>query len=70
MNTKVKLVAKHNVSLALKDRWHELSIGNVIYGEIVNDLIKITIDGETGTDIAIYKVSDVSDNFYMTITKG
>lgn len=68
--SKVRLEAKHNVSLALKDRWKELTKGEVIYGELCNDVITLVIEEGECKDLALYKYKDVSDNFYIKIIKG
>ena len=68
--TKVKLTAKHNVSIAFKDRWMEVFAGDTIYGELSNDLIVIKSQTGLETDVAIFKYEEVSNNFDITTIKG
>lgn len=67
---RVKLKAKHNVSIAFKDKWVEIASGDTIYGELNNDLIVIKTEDGLMTDVAVFACKDVSENFELTIIKG
>lgn len=68
--SEVRLKAKHNVSLALKDRWYEVKKGEIIRGKLCNDVISIILEEGGSKDLALYKYKDVSDNFSIKIMKG
>ena len=66
----VKLKAKHNVSMALKDRWFEIKAGDILYGNLCNDIISIIIGEGDDKELVLFKYSDMSDNFYISIMKN
>lgn len=66
----VKLKAKHNISMALKDRWLEIKAGDILYGGLCNDIISIIIEEGDDKELVLFKYSDVSDNFYISIMKN
>lgn len=66
----IKLKAKHNVSMALKDRWLEIKAGDILYGSLCNDIISIIIGEGDDKELVLFKYSDVSDNFYISIMKN